>query len=208
MPLQFGLAFSSTPTVLSSWLLQFSRQFGGELELFTYASELFPIKLLSIIGHQDFRKFETAYNVFLQETITFCLVIVARGSTSTHLVKQSMLTTKNFLSLKDDGNGLRMSNPYRVNSQGELKYFSQDLSALSMFTNLQHLLHFLPSLMCLLSQLAKNTYFEPVYGLASVLLGDYYKFLHALLLWHTQFLLESDISSTTLGITFCIIGHL
>ena len=45
-------------------------------------------------------------------------VIVAKGSASTHLVKYSIPTTRNFSCLKAVGKGPMMSSPHCANGQG------------------------------------------------------------------------------------------
>lgn len=56
-----------------------------------------------------------------RKIFTFESAILTKGTTSTHLVKYSVATNKNFLKSKAFGKSLIMSSPYCANGQGLLR---------------------------------------------------------------------------------------
>ena len=58
--------------------------------------------------------------LFQTKFLTFCCVIFAKGSVSTHLAKKSILTTKNFIYLFPSGKGPKISSLYCAKGHGAI----------------------------------------------------------------------------------------
>ena len=73
---------------------------------------------------------------------TLFWVIVATASASTHFVKYSQATIKNFFCALASGKGSRISSPHRTNGQGATKLESCSGGCWVILLNLWHLSHF------------------------------------------------------------------
>ena len=89
-------------------------------QLLAKISERVIVKLYSIVKDEDPGDSEAVNGTFQTKFQTFFSVIVANGSTSTHLVKQSILKIRNLSCRMAMKKGPTMSNPHWANDQEAL----------------------------------------------------------------------------------------